>query len=186
MLRNIIKLIIFIIFIFLIMYLLDNIKAIQKKFYVQDYKEHIEKYANENELDVFLVYAIVKGESGFDSKAVSKSGAVGLMQLMDNTAKEVANRIHIKYDENTLYDPESNIQIGTRYFSELMKKYDQNIYISLAAYNAGQGTVDKWISEERIQSDGSDIENIPYKETNNYVRKIMKNYEKYQKLYKEE
>lgn len=182
--KKIIGLIIIIAVIFLIIYLIDHIKVIQKKIYILEHKEYVEKYANENEIDPYIIFAIIKVESNFKEHVVSKSGAIGLMQLMDGTAKEVANRIHLKYEEEkTLYDPESNIRIGTKYFTELLKKYNHNMYVSLAAYNAGQGTVDKWIAEGRIKEDGSDIENIPYKETNYYVRKITKSYQMYQKLY---
>jgi len=82
-----------------------------------------------------------------------------------------------------LFDAKTNIKIGTKYLSELLQKYDGNYYLAVAAYNAGIGTVDKWIQEGTIKKDGSDIENIPYKETNNYVRKIIRDYGIYQKLY---
>ena len=86
--------------------------------------------------------------------------------------------IQIFYIESVYF-----IKIGTKYLSELLQKYDGNYYLAVAAYNAGIGTVDKWIQEGTIKKDGSDIENIPYKETNNYVRKIIRDYGIYQKLY---
>ena len=86
-------------------------------------------------------------------------------------------------NEFNLEDEETNIEFGTAYFSKLISYYDGNYYLAIAAYNAGIGTVAKWISEGIIKEDGSDIENIPYKETNNYVRKILKNYRIYKELY---
>ena len=77
----------------------------------------------------------------------------------------------------------NNINIGTKYLSVLLEQY-KNVEVAVAAYNAGIGTVDNWIDKGIIKSDGSDIENIPYKETNNYVRKILRNYEIYQTIYK--
>lgn len=87
----------------------------------------------------------------------------------------------LEYDE--LQDVETNIEIGTKYFTKLIKYYDGNYYLAIAAYNAGIGTVAKWIEQGIIKEDGSDIENIPYKETNTYVRKILKNYKVYKELY---
>lgn len=86
-------------------------------------------------------------------------------------------------DEVDLRDIETNIELGTKYFSNLVKYYGGNYYLAISAYNAGMGTVSKWIEDGIIKRDGSDIENIPYKETNNYVRKILKNYEIYKGLY---
>ena len=85
-----------------------------------------------------------------------------------------------------LNDAETNIEIGTNYFVKLLKYYDGNYYLAITAYNAGIGTVARWIKEKTIKPDGSDIENIPYKETNNYVRKILKKYKIYKELYGDE
>ena len=100
----------------------------------------------------------------------SHKGAQGLMQLMETTAIEVANNMGIS--DIDLSNPETNIEIGTKYYSYLYKKYE-NDGLALAAYNAGSGNVDKWIKAGYIKVDGSDVENIPYKETNMYVRKVL-------------
>ncbi len=109
------------------------------------------------------------------------------MQLLDSTAKEVAIRNNINLKTNNikeeLLNPEKNIEIGSKYTQMMIEKYG-SIQVALAAYNAGIGTVDNWIEKGIIKSDGSDIENIPYKETNNYVRKILRDYEIYKSLYK--
>ena len=104
------------------------------------------------------------------------------MQLMYSTAEDISKRIGIELNEDNILEPDININLGTKYISMLIQKYN-NINLALAAYNAGIGTVDKWIQEGTIKKDGSDIENIPYKETNNYVRKIIRDYGIYQKLY---
>ena len=88
--------------------------------------------------------------------------------------------------KTSLYQPELNIQLGTKYFSNLMKEFNNNYLLALTAYNAGIGNVKKWIEQGVIQADGSDIENIPFKETNNYVRKIVRDYKIYQDLYQED
>ncbi len=82
-----------------------------------------------------------------------------------------------------LKDAATNIELGTKYFAKLIKYYEGNYYLAITAYNAGIGTVAKWIEGGIIKKDGSDIENIPYKETNTYVRKILKNYNVYKELY---
>ena len=163
--------------------ILFNAKSLLKIIYRQDYSEYVEKYAEENSIDPLLVYAIIKAESNFDEAALSNKGAMGLMQLMDNTAKEVATNELIEYESgSTLYNPEKNIQIGIKYYANL-KEIFKNDNIALAAYNAGMGTVSNWINDGTIKEDGSDIENIPYKDTNMYVRKILKDYEMYKMIY---
>ena len=146
---------------------------ILKQIYKKDYSEYVEKYSKQYNVDEELVYAVIKAESNFNSNAHSSKGAVGLMQLMEDTTNEVTQ---------SLLDSETNINIGTKYLSILIEKY-QNIEVAITAYNAGIGTVDNWIEKGIIKNDGSDIENIPYKETNNYVRKILRDYKIYEKIY---
>ena len=160
--------------------------AILKIIYPTKYSEFVEKYAEENGIDKYLVYAIIKAESNFDPNVTSSSDARGLMQLMEETAVERSNII----DDTTvetydLYDPETNIRLGTSYFSYLLGIYDGNTVLALIAYNAGLGNVQQWIQDGIIKSDGSDIENIPYKETSNYVRKILRDYQMYLKIYEQ-
>ena len=154
---------------------------ILKKLYPMEYAEYVSKYSKEYNVDEKWIYALIKAESNFDTNSVSQSGAVGLMQLMETTAEEVASDIGI--ETVNLKEPECNIQIGTKYFTDLIKYYEGNYHLAIVAYNAGIGTVAKWISNGIIKEDGSDIENIPYKETNNYIRKVLKNYRTYQELY---
>ena len=157
-----------------------------KYFYPIKYEEYVYKYANEYNVDPLLVFSIIKAESNFDENVVSSSGAVGLMQLMETTAEEIAEELGIEYKKGeTLYDPEMNIMLGVNYYSKLIKAYNNDCKLALAAYNAGIGNVDNWIENEVIQGDGSDIENIPFNETNNYVRKTLRNYEIYKDLYKQ-
>lgn len=162
---------------------LDVPQIILKKVYPQKYSEYVYKYSIDNDVDPLLVFAIIKAESNFDEQVVSSSGAVGLMQLMENTAMEQSKKLNKEYKYNDLYNPQINIELGVAYLSELLEKYEGNYYLAATAYNAGIGIVDGWISNGKIKPDGSDIENIPYKETNNYVRKIVKNYKLYKDLY---
>lgn len=157
-----------------------------KKIYPKKYAEYVYQYSEENGIDPMLTFAIIKAESNFDKNVVSTSGAIGLMQLMESTATETAENLGEELSvKEALFHPETNIKIGTSYFAHLEEKYNGNELLALTAYNAGIGNVDEWIKEGIIKEDGSDIENIPYKETNNYVRKIVRDYKIYQELYKD-
>jgi len=115
---------------------------------------------------------VMQNDSTFvDDKRIIK----GIVSLVTDTL----------YARKVYFDPEINIKLGTKYFSTLYETY-KNIPIALTAYNAGSGNVDKWLTEETISKDGSDIENIPFRETNNYVRKILRDYEIYKDIYAEE
>ena len=144
----------------------------------------MEKYSEENGLDRYLVYAVIKAESNFNPNVKSNADARGLMQLMEETAVERSNVIDNEdVEAYDLYDPETNIKLGTSYLSYLLNLYDGNTVLAIIAYNAGMGNVQQWIKDGVIQSDGSDIENIPFKETENYVRKILRDYQMYLKIY---
>lgn len=174
---------IFVVIVFLFTFRNDLLKIM----YPKKYKEVVSIYVEEYNVEENLIFAVIKAESNFDSKAVSNKNAIGLMQLMEETAKDLARKENIELDYNNvkedLCDVYKNINIGTKYLSTLLERY-QNKELALVAYNAGIGTIDNWIEKGIIKSDGSDIENIPYKETNNYVRKILRDYKIYQELYK--
>lgn len=182
------KIFIIIIAILIIVVFLGIFKnKILKIIYPKTYKEIVSVYSEKYNVEENLVFALIKAESDFNSEAVSHRDAIGVMQIMEETAKDVANKNSIKIENENIKQEllkiDNNINIGTKYLSTLLEKY-KNKEIAVAAYNAGIGTVDGWIQKEIIKSDGSDIENIPYKETNNYVRKILRNYKLYEELYK--
>lgn len=158
---------------------------IQKIIYKKDYEEYVQKYSQQYNVDENLVYALIKAESNFNSNAQSSKGAIGLMQLMETTAQDVCKRMDLNISNNELkeklLEPEININIGTKYLSILIQQYG-NVEIAITAYNAGIGTVDNWIEKDIIKADGSNVEKIPYKETNNYVRKILRDYKIYTNL----
>ena len=176
------KLLIELIAIAVIVFVLFKVIKIQdivlQVLYPKLYSAEVSKYAEEYGVDENLVYAIIKAESNFNETAVSRSNAVGLMQLMYDTAIDIAKILNIEIDEEKLLQPDTNINLGTKYISMLFQKY-QNLDLALAAYNAGSGNVDNWIANGTIKADGSDIENIPFVETNNYVRKILRDYKIY-------
>ncbi|MCF0125614.1 MAG: lytic transglycosylase domain-containing protein [Clostridia bacterium] len=163
---------------------------ILKIIYPKANSEIVTAYAEKYNIDEDLIYAVIKAESNFKNDAISNKNALGLMQIMEETAIDVVNKYADIIDLNKedidtkekILDVQNNINIGTKYLSVLLEKY-QNIEIAVSAYNAGTGTVDGWIEKNIIKPDGTDIENVPYKETNNYVRKILNNYKMYKHLY---
>ncbi len=181
------KLIIFITIILIIFVFLGVFKnKILKIIYPKTYQEIISIYSEKYGVDENLIFALIKSESNFNKEAISNKNAIGLMQIMEDTAKDIAKgdieQITQGNTKEELLKVENNIQIGTKYLSILLERYE-NKEVALAAYNAGIGTIDKWIEKGIIKRDGTDIENIPYKETNNYVRKILRDYKIYQDIY---
>lgn len=174
--------VILIIVIILALFCKEPIKQqITRTVYKKEYSEYVIKYAEQYGVEENLIYALIKAESNFNPNAVSHQNAKGLMQLMQSTAEDLAKKSKINLNNENILEPEVNIQLGTQYIASLLNKYGC-VEVALAAYNAGSGNVDKWISSGKIKADGSDIENIPYKETNTYVRKIMRDYEVYKQL----
>ena len=181
------KLVIFIIIIIIVCVFLGMFKdKILKIIYPQNYKEIVSIYAEKYGVEENLIYAVIKAESNFNNEAVSHKGAIGIMQIMEDTGEEIATKLGLELDKENLREElskiDNNINIGTNYLSVLLEKY-KNKEVALAAYNAGIGTVDNWIEKGIIKDDGTNIENIPYKETNNYVRKILRDYKIYCYLY---
>ena len=159
--------------------------AVLSLLYPRKYSEIVKRYSTEFNVDENLVYAVIRAESNFNENATSSKGAKGLMQLMDKTAKDVSKKTSINLTQeeisNKLLETELNICLGTKYLQILQDRY-QNMELAITAYNAGIGTVDNWIEKGIIKKDGSNIENVPYKETNNYVRKILRDYNIYTNL----
>ncbi len=134
------------------------------------YFNQIEK--NSKNFDPIIALSLIRQESGFNKRARSHVGARGLMQLMPSTARQFRKRLKKKH----LYNPNLNIKIGTSYFNNLMKHYNNNLVYSLAAYNAGESRVNEW-QEEYLTSNSilENIENIPFNETKKYVKLIFRN-----------
>ncbi len=136
----------------------------------------IEYYSTEFNVDPLLVTSIMKVESDFNPNAKSKKGAIGLMQLMPQTAKEVAIK-HLNlenYNEKELYNPDLNIALGVYYVKILSDMFNNNTNLVLASYNAGLGNVQIWKMKNPIIE--YDPEEMPFKETKNYVSKINRFY----------
>ncbi len=141
-------------------------------------KEHydlIRQKAQEFGISDKLVLAIIRQESFFNHQAVSTAKAMGLMQLLPSTAKTMSTELSIADENTSLFEPERNIMLGIAYFKKLLLKYDQRLYLTLAAYNAGDAVVDRWLQLMPDLSEELFIENIPYSETRGYVKTIIRN-----------
>lgn len=145
------------------------------------YSKQVSAMAAEYCLDEDLVFAVIRAESNFRADAVSSSGAIGLMQLLPSTAAFMA--ISAGEEETVdLFDAERNIELGCRYLSYLSKKFEDQDTL-LAAYNAGEGIVRRWLSDPRYGGGGTMLREIPYRETRSYVKKVKKFYKCYKILY---
>lgn len=164
---------------FLIQMVLDKI---EHKNYPREYSEYVEKYASDYGVPEYVVYSVIKTESDFESGAVSNKGAVGLMQLMPDTFNWLCTLTKENHDTGMMYDPETNIKYGTYYLSYLYLRYG-NWDTVYAAYNAGFGNVDKWLGDKLENEGAKKLDNIPFEETENYVKKVNKACEVYSRLY---
>ena len=143
----------------------------------------VNSMADKYSLPRYVVASIVNIESSFDSNAISKVGAIGLMQLMPTTAFDCADRLNIEITIDDLYDESINMEIGCYYFTYLLKLFDNNIINSLCAYNWGLNNVRVWIDKGNCDSEGT-ITNIPVDETRIYLKKFKINKFVYQNIYR--
>lgn len=166
-------------------YAVLQIPVFIKMLYPLYFKETIMKYSAEYNLPPPLVAAVIKTESKFDVFAESNKSARGLMQITPATGRWIAEKLQMKsYHDDMLFDPEVNIRFGCWYIRYLYKTYDSNMTLAFAAYNGGRGNVDKWLENQRISREGTNLEEIPFNETKNFVIRVNNNYKVYSKLYK--
>ncbi len=148
-----------------------NVKLRFPVAHLQSFKQ----FASEHQLDPITLLSLARQESALDNMAQSRVGARGLMQLMPQTARNTADKYQLTLSsDEDLYVAKKNIEIGTRYFAELMERYQNNRILALAAYNAGPSRVDRWLEERGGKLDVFQfIESIPFTETRNYVQNIL-------------
>lgn len=150
----------------------------------KDHAEYVEEAAQACHLPPSLIYAIIHTESSFQTDALSKAGAKGLMQLTDDTYHWALQRAgkEKSYDPQALFDPRTNIFYGT-YVVSLLSGQFENIETVLAAYNAGQGRVKEWLKDPTYSRDGKVLTHIPYPETREYVLRVLDAQQQYRYLY---
>ena len=155
-------------------------------FYPLEHYDTVRHQAEKHNLDPLLIMAVIKAESNFKHNAVSHKDAVGLMQITPSTAVWAAEQMgYEEFDTVKLENPQVNIKIGIWYIDYLLDYYEGHTQLALAAYNAGTGTVDRWLADNRIQEKG-EVLTLPYEETSKYLIKINTYHERYTQLYEKE
>jgi soluble lytic murein transglycosylase len=159
-------------------------EGILKAVYPERYSGFVDKYAKESGIEPFLIYAVIKNESGFKPSAESKIGAKGLMQLTPETFDWAQMLVPTdeKYTSADLNKPEVNIKYGSIVLSTLKTEFGSTA-TALAAYHAGRSNVKKWLTEPKYSKDGKTLYYIPFSETRSYVKKVMSTEQTYKKLY---
>jgi soluble lytic murein transglycosylase len=144
----------------------------------------VEEQARRLGLEPYLVTALIREESSFAPRAISRAGALGLMQLMPHTAAQVARGHRFPFGSSALLEePEVNVRLGTTYLAELLRDNGGSLTLTLAAYNAGSQQVRRWVERYGVTDEEEFTENIPYTETRNYVKRVLGSYQRYATLY---
>ena len=151
--------------------------------YIHRYESEIQTACADYPWDYRLLHALVREESNFNKNIVSHAGARGLSQLMPPTARSVAGWLGIKVTDKSMFVPSTNLRIGGRYLHYLMKRYGGDPFIALAAYNAGEGNVDKWRRARGNVPLDEFVEAIPFRETRHYVKRVSGSWQMYHLLY---
>jgi soluble lytic murein transglycosylase-like protein len=167
---------------------IDNLQAVLPPSFLRDiyfplkFKQEIDYYSSLYNLNPGIVYSLIREESFFNKEAYSYAKAGGLMQLLVGTANKMRNENTLKLRKKDLFKPLLNIKLGTKYLRFLLDKYDDKMYLALAAYNAGPHRVNKWLQFYPKHNREEFIESIPFAATRGYVKKILRNFFLY-KLY---
>ena len=185
---SVIKVLLALVLILLALFTVYHSDWFQKKYlYPYPYRDFIEQYAKINAIDPLLVVSIMKAESKFDPSANSAAGASGLMQLMPESARWIADEIGEPLGRaSMLENPQISIKLGSWYIASLIDENNGNLVLALAAYNAGRGNVNYWIKAKDWPANFSDYNSIPFKETSVFVKRVLANYENYKQLYRNE
>jgi soluble lytic murein transglycosylase len=152
--------------------------------YPRPHWELIQSLGAEYGLDPYLILALMREESLFNSRAVSRSGARGLMQIMPATGQGIAKNLKVAWTSgDMLFDSETNVRFGVFYLNYLKQRFDGNVVYMLSGYNAGPNATHRWVQGETNPSLDMFVANIPYAETHHYVTRVLKSYWIYTLLY---
>jgi soluble lytic murein transglycosylase len=158
--------------------------SLVKKLFPKEFWELVTNDKLRADLDPFLVLSVMKQESAFDHRAISHSGALGLLQMIPPTAQEVKQELHSELEMPVgLNDPATNVKYCAYYLAKLIKKYGGSIPLALAAYNAGPTRVTQFINAKGGVVRDTWVDELPWAETSFYVKSILKNYLMYRILY---
>lgn len=157
-------------------------KNILKSTHPMKETELVDLYSSEYKLEKSLVYAVIKTESGFNEKAKSNAGALGLTQMTPETFKWLQTKTNEQYNSTALYKPDVSIKYGCLFLSMLLNEFG-NTKTAVAAYHAGRGQVNQWLKSKDYSKDGKMLDVIPSKSTAHYVSKVLKAKNVYKNLY---
>lgn len=179
------KRVLFILFIGMLLLLFIKSDWLGRWIYPMEYIEDIRASAANYDVDPYLIAAIIRAESNFQTGRESHKGALGIMQIMPDTADWIAEKAKFKHVtlEDVRNRADVSIQMGTWYIQSLEKQFDYRRPVIIAAYNAGPGNVTRWLSEQIWDGELDNLNDIPFGETRRYVQKVMFYYEKYKELY---
>ena len=154
-----------------------------KNLYPDYYDEIVRDYAGEYDIDPLLVFSMIREESRFNSWDESVAGARGLMQIIYTTGEWIAQKINLTdFSDEMLFSPSVNINLGCWYIHYLQERFENNLILVISGYNAGPGITAKWIERYEMTDPDNFIENIPYDETREHVKKVLKTYQMYRRL----
>ncbi len=169
-------------------YLRFQIEANTEKFwklaFPMPYRNFLDQYSRERQLDPFLVAALIRQESEFDPKVISRAHAYGLTQILPSTGREISRKLSLRgFRADMLFTPGVNLNIGTYFLRTLLDRLQGNWEATLASYNAGPARVAKWLSWGEFAEPAEFIETIPFDETRDYVMGVLRNADLYRRLY---
>lgn len=164
--------------------LLIAARAAVFRYYPYRHRAEIARRAAQYNFDPLLVAAVVRTESKFEPQATSRRGARGLMQVMPETGRWAAENLGLEgYQDDHLYDAATNLWIGTWYLSDLRHEFGGDIILALAAYNGGRRNVRQWLASKQWNGEHQNLDQIPFRETRDFVRRVLTDYQRYVWLY---
>ncbi len=150
--------------------------------YPRPHRFHVRRQEDRAKVPANLLWAVMRQESAFDSEAVSPARAVGLLQLLPETAKTVASQASLPHDDTLLTSPAQNIALGALYLAEVLGKLDHATPLAVGAYNAGPDPIQRWLTRAKGSTMDVFVEAIPFVETRGYVVRVMGNVARYEYL----
>ena len=162
-----------------------DIEKLQRKLYPRYYADTVEKYAKLYNVDTFLIAAMILEESRYNAQAVSWAGAIGLMQIMPATGKELAQQLKIRrFRTSMLKQPDVNIRMGTKYIGYLNSLFNGDPMLVIGAYNGGPGRMKRWVASKNIKDIDEFVEKITIRETRLHIKKVIDSYDHYVGIYR--
>ena len=162
----------------------DELAKLRKQLYPLHYEQLVEKYAKQHDVDSALIYAMILEESRYHADAISWAGAIGLMQIMPATGRELARKLKIpQFRTSMLKIPEVNIRMGIKYIEELNSMFDSNVMLVSGAYNGGPGRMSRWLETKNIKDIDEFVEKITIRETRLHIKKVINSYDNYVEIY---